>query len=92
MSAMDEESVLHPLERITGWVSGRDEAEIPVTEFFGQGPDLMDMTEVEFREWVNEGVALRMLTLGGLTSVMKVRPETLVNYPLPQLPRQQFSY
>ena len=53
--AHDASEAAHPLVQITSWMAEKDDATIGVQELYGEGPDRLGISELEFREWINEG-------------------------------------
>lgn len=85
------EETRHPLAELGAWISQKDDAEISVVELYGDGPSRLDISELELREWVNEGLALQMLALEGLTGVVKVVNQKTTP-TLPNNPPQRHGY
>ncbi len=89
--ANDTETSRHPLEQIRDWFAESTDVTIPVTELYDQGPNRLGMSEVEFRQWVAEGVGNRWLRFTDLTGALRLDPDVELSQPLPGTPPKHYG-
>jgi hypothetical protein len=92
MSVSSEQVQRHPLNQIYYWIDSHPEGEVNVINLFTQGPSILDISDVEFREWVNTGLHLKMIAIGGLANIIKVVRDAEIENPLPEKPTKHLGY